>query len=253
MKKIPIAVQLYSVRNELMKDMPGTLKKVAEMGYKGVEFYGAFFWPAEEVKAALDAAGLVGVSWHIGYDVVAPNMIYATIAYCKAIGMKALAVPGLPASMTENPEAWRETAKKFNEAAKTLASHGIRLGYHNHDAEFKPFENGECAWDIFMSNTDKVVFGQMDNGNAMSGGADIMATLKRYPGRAYTCHLKPYSLKDGFATMIGEDDVPWGAWFEEIDRQNATAWYIVEYECAEKYSELEGVRLCLRAIEKYLG
>lgn len=252
MKHIPVAVQLYSVHKELQKDMPGTLKKMAEIGYTGVEFYGAFFWSAEEVKAALDAAGLTCVGWHISYDAVAPNMIYATIAYCKALGMKTVAVPGLPKEMTESAEAWLDTAKKFEAAAETLARHGIALGYHNHNSEFAPFENGECAWDIFMSNTTKV-FGQLDNGNAMSGGADVMAFLKRYPGRAHTCHLKPYSLKDGYATMIGEDDIPWGAWFEEIDRQNATEWYIVEYECEEKYDEIEGVRRCLRAVEKYLG
>lgn len=252
MKRIPIAVQLYSVHKELEKDMPGTLKKMAEIGYEGVEFYGAFFWSAEEVKAALEAAGLTCVGWHVGYEAISPAMIYATISYCKAIGMKTLAVPALPENMTESPEAWRETAEKFEKAAAILAEHGVALGYHNHDAEFIPFENGECAWDIFMSGTRKV-FGQIDNGNAMSGGADVMTYLKRYPGRAYTCHLKPYSVENGYATMIGEDDIPWGAWFEEIDRQGATQWYIVEYECEKKYDEIEGVRRCLRAVEKYLG
>lgn len=253
MKRIPIAVQLFSVRDELKKDMPGTLQKMAEIGYQGVEFFGKFSWPAEQVKAALDAAGLTCVGWHIGYDAIAPASIYATIAYCKAIGAKTLAVPGLPSAMTESAAAWRETAKKFSEVAEILSANGIRLGYHNHDAEFKPLETGECAWDIFMSSTTDAVFGQLDNGNAMSGGADALALLKKYPGRAYTCHLKPYSKENGFATMIGEDDVPWGAWFEEIDRQGTTAWYIVEYECEKMYSQVEGVRRCLRAVEKYLG
>lgn len=253
MKRIPMAVQLYSVRRNLMRDMPGTLKKMAAIGYKGVEFFGGFSWPAEEVRAALDAAGLVCVGWHIPYDAITPAMIYATIAYCKVVGMKTLVVPGLPKEMTETPEAWRETALRFETAAKTLAAHGIFLGYHNHGMEFVPYENGEIGWDIFLSNTSRAVFGQLDNGNAMSGGADVMEVLKRFPGRAHTCHLKPYSLTDGYATMIGEDDIPWGAWFEEIDRQDATKWYIVEYECEEKFDEIEGVRRCLRAVEQYLG
>ena len=250
MAKLKLGVQLYSVRHYVEKDMPGTLKKMAQIGYEGVEFYGGFFWPADEVKKAADDAGLAVTGWHVPFTAIDKPQIYATIEYAKKIGMKTICVPGLPAEMTCSADAWRETAKKFSEAAAILAKAGITLGYHNHSAEFKAIDGDDCAWDVFMKNTCPCVMGQIDNGNALSGGGDALAMLKKYPGRAVTWHIKPYSLKDGFATMIGEDSIDWKATFDEIIAQNATQWNIVEYECAEKYDEIEGVRLCCERIRE---
>lgn len=248
--KLNLAVQLYSVRDYLMKDMPGTLKKMAEIGYKGVEFFGGFFWPADEVKKAADEAGLIITGWHVPFTAIDKPQIYATIEYARIIGMKTICVPGLPAEMTCDAEAWHKTAEKFNEAAKVLKNAGITLGYHNHAAEFTPIEGEDTAWDIFMKNTCPCIMGQIDNGNALSGGGDALAMLKKYPSRAYTWHIKPYSTETRFATMIGEDSIDWKATFDEIIAQNVTSWNVVEYECAEKYDEIEGVRLCYEKIRE---
>lgn len=245
MKKIPLALGLYSVRTELGNDWKATLKAVSDMGYVGVEFYGPMRYDVSELKAALDEYGLRLVGWHIGFD----DINESTVAYNRALGNNRLVVPGLPAEFTCSADAWRETAKKFCDAADYLAKEGFELGYHNHDTEFSPLD-GEIPWDIFAQGTKGKVFLQIDNGNALKGGADTLSLMRKYPGRMKTVHFKPYSINAGYATMIGEDDIPWQDTFDELDRQGATEWYIIEYECEEHYTQLGGAKACIDALKK---
>jgi sugar phosphate isomerase/epimerase len=244
MKKIPLALGLYSVRTELKNDWKACLKAVKEMGYEGVEFFGPMSYPVDELKAEFEKLALPLVGWHIGFA----DITEKTVQYNRALGNNRLVVPGLPAEMTASADAWRETAKKFCEAADYLKSEGFLLGYHNHSAEFKPLD-GEIPWDIFAPGTEGKVFLQVDNGNAMAGGADTVALFEKYPNRGVTVHFKPYSKKDGFATMVGEDDIPWKETFAVLDKQGVTAWYVVEYE-DEKYEQYEGAKLAHDALRK---
>jgi sugar phosphate isomerase/epimerase len=244
MKKVPLALGLYSVRTELKNDWKKCLETVKEMGYEGVEFFGPMSYPVDELKAELEKLNLPLVGWHIGFADVNEK----TVQYNRALGNNRLVVPGLPAEMTASADAWRETAKKFSEAADYLKGEGFLLGYHNHSTEFKQL-NGEIPWDIFAPATQGKIFLQVDNGNAMAGGADTVALFEKYPGRGVTVHLKPYSKKDGFATMIGQDDIPWEKTFEVLDKQNVTEWYVVEYE-DEKYGQYEGAKLTHDALRK---
>ena len=88
---------------------------------------------------------------------------------------------------------------------------------------------------------------QLDTGNARHGGADILAILRKYPGRAKTVHLKPYSATEGFRPAIGDDDTPWEEVFHLCETTGGTEWYIVEYE-SDAYPPLEAVRRCLEGL-----
>ena len=245
MKKLPLALGLFTVRTELRNDWKATLKAVAAMGYDGVEFFGPMSYDVEELKAELAANNLKLVGWHIGFT----DINETTVAYNRALGNNRLVVPGLPKEMTCSAAAWKETAKKFCEAADYLKKEGFVLGYHNHASEFQPVD-GEIPWEIFAKGTEGKVFLQIDNGNALSGGRDPLELLKQDPKRCITIHFKPYSKKNGFDTMIGEDDVPWAETFAELDKQNVTEWYITEYECEEHYTQLEGAKACIDALRK---
>lgn len=245
MKQLPLALGLYTVRAELSADWKNTLARVAEYGYDGVEFFGPMRYDINELKAELEKNKLKLVGWHIGFADINPE----TVKYNKALGNNTLVVPGLPKEFTCSADAWRNTAKKFCDAAEYLASEGFRLGYHNHASEFVPLD-GEIPYDIFAQGTAGNVFLQLDNGNAMEGGADTIELLKKYPARGYTVHLKPYSEKTGFDTMIGADDVPWLETFELLDEQGVTEWYIVEYECEEHYTQFEGAKACIEELKK---
>jgi len=253
MARIPIALELYSVRRELEKDVKGTIKAVAEMGYEGVEFAGARKHDAGELRAILDECGLVCCGWHTPFDLVQDDTLEETIAFNKTLGNPNVIVPGIPENLRRSRADWLKQAEFFNELAKKLADHNMRTGYHNHNVEFKELD-GQKPWDTFFSNTDKDVIMQLDFGNALSGGGDCVAILNRYPGRAITVHVKPYTValgredrRAGFRPIIGEDDIPWEEVFGLCETIGGTQWYIVEYE-SDAYPPLEAVKRCLDAL-----
>ncbi|MCL2832632.1 MAG: TIM barrel protein [Treponema sp.] len=250
MSKPKIAVQLYSVRHDLAKDLPGTLQAVRDMGYEGAEFFGGYIRPDVLVKA-LKKAKLKIVGWHTPFANIMPNLIEATIAYNKLIGNNSVVVPSLPAEYTANRASWLKAASVLQTAAKRLAEDGMYTGYHNHHTEFSKVE-GDMPWDIIAGATDKSVVLQMDTGNCMKGKGDPLALMRKYPGRGRTIHLKPFSKSKEFATMIGSDDTDWQAVKKIGEGEGSAAgseWYIVEYECESLYKPLEGVKLCLKALK----
>ena len=248
---IKFAVGLYSVRDELTKDLWGTLRKVKSLGYDGVEFYGDFAHTAQEIKAVLDDTGLVCVGWHTPWHNVASDRIMGTITYNKIIGNKEIVIPGLPDEMTNNKAALLNTAKAFNEVAEKLADYGMCLAYHNHGVEFTNIE-GDLMIHYLFDNTCKVGL-QLDNGNALTAGpdTDIYDPLTRYPNRVRTIHHKPYSHKNGYATMFGEADdvIDWGRMFKLCREHHNVDWHIVEYEC-DLYGQIEGIEKSILALKK---
>ncbi|HOT90083.1 MAG TPA: sugar phosphate isomerase/epimerase [Anaerolineae bacterium] len=245
MTHIPIALQLYSVRHDCEKDLPGTLQAIAEMGYEGVDFAGYYGYDAATLRAMLDDLGLKVAGCHTGIQTLLGDEFAKTVEFNHVLGNKFLIVPWLPESYRNSHDAWHKTADLFNEIAAKLKPEGMYTGYHNHHIEFTLLE-GELPWDIFFSNTVPEVVMQIDLGNAMHGGADPVAFLKRYPGRARTIHLKAYSATNDKA-LIGEDDVNWAEVFHICEADPVTEWYIVEQE-SYAYSPLECVDRCLQAL-----
>lgn len=247
-KRIPVGVQLYSVRDECAKDLPGTIQKVAKMGYEGVEFAGYYGRDSKTLRKLLDDAGLLCCGTHTQIDTLLGDELPKTIEFNKTIGNKFLIVPGLPEKYRSSRKAWQESAKLFNELSDKVKSHGMQVGYHNHSIEFKPLD-GELPWDTFFGNTKKEVVMQLDTGNAMAGGGDPMVFLKRYPGRATTIHLKPFSKAKPNA-IIGDDELPWEKIFEFCETIGGTQWYIVEYE-SDAYPPLVSIEKCLEAMRRW--
>ena len=248
MPKPRLAVQLYSVRHELAKDLPGTLKAVRDMGYEGVEFFGAYIRPDLIIKN-LEVTGLKITGWHTPVANIMPGLIEAAIAYNKLIGNNSLVVPALPAEYTATKAGWLKAAEILQTAGRRLGEAGMYTGYHNHHTEFTPVE-GEIPWDIIAGATDKNVALQIDTGNCMHGGGDPLALMHKYPGRSRTIHLKPFSKAKEFAAMIGQDDTDWQAVKKISEGEGATEWCIVEYECETAYEPLEGVKLCIKALKE---
>lgn len=254
MSRIPIAVQLYSVREEAAANLPGVLSAIAEMGYEGVEFAGYYGYSAQDLRKLLDDTGLKVAGAHVGIDTLLGDDFEKSVEFHQTIGNSYPIVPGLPGQYTESRDAWLRTAQIFNEIADKLAPYGMQTGYHNHHTEFTPLD-GEEPWDTFFGNTKESVIMQLDTGNAMHGGADPVPYLKRYPGRAITVHLKPYSpsLKTeddphgGFRPCIGEDESPWRDILNLCESIGGTKWYIVEYE-SDKYQPMDAIKRCLDAL-----
>ena len=253
----PIALQLFSVRQEFSADMPGTLAAVAQMGYNGVEFAGPPQHSAAALNAELEKLGLACSGWHVPLNLVQDDALDDTIAFHHALGNDKLIIPGIPEELRQSRDDWLKLAEFTNRLAARLAAEGMRTGYHNHFHEFAPLD-GETPWDTFFGNTDPSVIMQFDTGNAIFGGADAVNVIRSYPGRAVTVHLKPFTkrLHDGadhnyphaaFDPIIGEDDTDWPAVFEACESVGGTQWYIVEYE-SDAYPSLEAVERCLTAL-----
>ena len=243
MARIPVSVQLYSVRDDAKKDLAGVLKAIAKMGYDGVEFAGFYGHDAKSVKAMLDEYGLRAAGAHVGLSSLMGDELQQTIEYHAIIGNRFLIVPGLDHAFTTSRAGWLKAAKHLNDIAKHLAPHGMATGYHNHWIEFKELD-GELPWDTLFGNTDPSVIMQFDTGNALLGGADAGPFLQRYPGRAHTVHLKEHSHTNDKA-LLGEGDVPWQYILGLCESIGATEWYVVEQE-SYAYAPMECIDRCLQ-------
>ena len=194
MTKIPIGLQLYSVRDEAAKDLPGVLAAVAKMGYAGVEFAGYYGHAPQDIRKMLDDNGLKCFGTHTHIDLLSSEKFDSTVETHKALGTDFIIVPSLPGHYTDSKDAWRRAAAAMNEIAAKLKPLGLQTGYHNHHTEFLPMD-GELPWDIFFGNTTSDVIMQFDTGNAKHGNADAGPFLRKYPGRALTVHLKDFRRK----------------------------------------------------------
>ena len=250
MAKIPVALQLYSVREDCARDLPGTLEAVANMGYDGVEFAGYYGRSADELRKMLDNLGLRVAGTHIRINTLLGDELKQTIEFNRILGNRFLIVPSLPENMRSSKAVWLETARLMNDMAEKVKPEGMRVGYHNHAIEFQPIE-GDLPWDIFFRATVPDVVMQLDTGNAMHGGVSpdgILEILKHYPGRAVTVHLKEFSSTNKQA-LIGEGEMKWKEFFSLCETIGGTEWYIVEQE-SYAFPPLECVRRCIKNLRE---
>ena len=189
--KLPVAVQLYSVRDEMERDVYGTLRKMKEFGYDGVEFAGLFGEAPEKLKAFCAEIGLVPISAHVPYDDMLADPAGVLGDYA-ALGCKYVAVPYLTEEHRPGTAGFAATVagiRKIAEAAKTL---GIQLLYHNHDFEFVKID-GHYALDVlYASIPADLLQTEFDTCWVKVAGEDPVAYLKKYAGRSPVVHLKDF-------------------------------------------------------------
>lgn len=243
MARIPIGLQLYSIREDFKQDALGTLKAVSAMGYEGVEFFGGSFggYSARELRQVLGDLGLRCCGAHTPLSALLGDALAPTAEYAAALGNPYLVVPSMPEERRSSLAAWREAALLFAGIAAQLKPFGLRLGFHNHTVELQPVD-GKMPFDVFFSATGPDVFVQTDLGHAVHAGADPLRCLSDYPGRATTVHITEYST-DGSA-LIGDRWPHWPEVFRLCETTGKTEWYIVEQE-SYPYPPQESVRRCL--------
>lgn len=238
----PIGVQLYSVRHELEEDFEGTIARLAEIGFEGVEFANYFDHSAEELRTILDEHGLACCGTHIYLDDLLGDTFEETVAFSETLENKYFIVRWIPEEKRSSRKAFMQTIEEFNRVAERLAPRGMQVGYHNHDYIFETFE-GDLMWDLLAENTRDDVILQLDTGHAAGIGQDPVELLRRHPGRTTTLHAKPYSSMEEEA-VIGEDELHWTQIIEMAEEVGGTEWHILEYE-VEGVSALKALNECL--------
>lgn len=247
--KIPVGLELYSVRDSLQKDPEGTIRAVAKMGYQDVEFYAPYFeWSeaqAKHMRKLLDDLGLRCYSTHNDEDFFSAQKIDKARDLNKILGAKYLVQAW--SDPKTGLDAWRQVADNLNAASEKLQSSGLNVGYHNHDAEWKPVE-GKRPIEIIASNTKPSVMLQLDVGTCLEAGADPVAWIKANPGRIRSIHCKDWSPDPnvGYKTLFGEGKADWKGIFHAAENGGGVEFYLIEQE-GSRYPELETARRCLEA------
>jgi sugar phosphate isomerase/epimerase len=252
-KSVPIGLELYSVREELKKDLPGTLQGVAKMGYECVEFFAPYYeWTpdyAKQVRQQLDALGIKCYSTHNGMPSFTPDGLGKAIELNKILGTRyiVLAHPGRVATIDE----WKHVADTLNQANETMKSSGLHAGYHNHDLEWKPVD-GQKPIEILARNTDKSIMLQLDVGTCVETGNDPVAWIESNPGRIRSLHLKDWSPAKGYRVLFGEGVAPWKKIFAAAESTGGVEYYLIEQE-GSAYPEMETADRCLVAYHDLHG
>jgi sugar phosphate isomerase/epimerase len=203
-----IGIQLYTVRRAAAADLAGTLARLAAIGFKEVELAGYYNHSAAEFRDLLKQNGLAAPSGHIAIDLIENDPV-KTFADAHTVGHEWITVPSLPRGKRETEDDWKRVAAQFNGAARKAKDAGFRFAFHNHN-DIVRTQNGILPVEILMRETDPaLVFYQMDIYWAVSGGADPLALLARYPGRFKMFHVKdgkpPYS--DASQTDLGQGTI----------------------------------------------
>ncbi len=202
---LPIAVQLYSVRNEAKENLCEALKKVKEMGYDGVEFAGLHGHTPAEVKGMCEELGLVPVSAHVPIADMRADANAVFAAYAE-IGAKYVAIPSLPEDVRPGNPGFADVLKEIPEIGRVAREHGITLLYHNHDFEFVRVD-GEYGLDLlYREVSEEFLQTELDTCWVKVGGEDPAAYVRKYAGRAPVVHLKDFfgEKSENMYELIGE-------------------------------------------------
>jgi sugar phosphate isomerase/epimerase len=247
-KKLPIGVQLYSVRNDFPKDMPGVLAGIKKIGFQGVEFAGYFGKSAGDLRKMLDDNGLKACGTHLpgGLADVQGDRLERTVEFNKTIGNDKLVVASMSARTIDD---WTRRADEFSAAAEKLKPSNMRLGYHNHVAEFKKTD-GQTPEFVFFDKASPDVFVQLDIGHCAHGGGDPAAVIKKYGDRLLSVHIKDWVPATG-GDIVGEGIVPWPEVLAACAQAKALQWYNIEEE-SNKFPGLGGIEKDFTNLTKLL-
>ena len=206
-----LGVQLYSFRNEMKKDLEGTLKMVKGMGLTTVETSVFNGKNAAETRQILDKAGLKAVSMGVGFDDLAkPEKWDTMVMNAHTLGVKFIMCPWIPHNGTEfTIEDVKKAAAVFNASGKALKKKGLQLIYHPHGYEFRPYLENTLLFDYLVNNTNrKYVNFEMDIYWIKNPGQDPVAWLRKYPKRWKAMHVKDQK-KGVPGNQNGQSDVEW--------------------------------------------
>ncbi|MFM8392519.1 MAG: sugar phosphate isomerase/epimerase family protein, partial [Acidobacteriota bacterium] len=209
-RRVPVGIELYSVRDQMDKDLFATVRAVAKMGYEVVEFYGPYYsWTpeyAKQVRKLIDDLGIRCHSTHNGSNVFTPESLPKAIELNQILGSKYVIMAS--AGRVSGADGWKGVAERLTMAAEKLAPSKMKTGFHNHKTEFLTTD-GVMPMEILAANTPANVTLQLDVGTCVEAGKDPVAWIKANKGRITSIHCKEWGSKMGYQALLGEGEAPW--------------------------------------------
>ncbi|WP_439489976.1 sugar phosphate isomerase/epimerase family protein [Algoriphagus sp.] len=226
-------LQLYSVKEEMAKDAAGTMRKLAGFGYKQFEGFDG----GKGILWGMSPAECNDLMREIGVDFISSHAnvfkdLDTQAEQAAEVGMKYLICPYIGAQ--KSVDEWKKVADRFNDAGKTLKSHGLKFAYHNHDYTFKMLD-GQLPQDILMENTDpELVDFELDMYWAFVAGYDPVEYVSRFPGRYKLCHIKDAEAEGGGnahdrGVLLGTGEMPYADIIKN-SKKYGMEYFVVEQE-----------------------
>ena len=241
MSKLPIALQMYTVRDDAERDYAGTVRQVAAIGYAGVELAGRGGLSVRELRDVLNETGLRVCGSHIGIDQLENNMAQV-ISENLELGNSRVVIPYLAEDRRQGVDGYKKTAGTLNNLGETLRTQGLTLCYHNHAFEFEPLEGGSFGLDVLLDNTDPMlVKAEVDTYWALVGGQNPVAFIQKHKGRIPLLHIKDRDKTDGSFAEVGTGDLPLDALIAAAP-EVGVEWLIVEQDSCKR-PPLESVKI----------
>ena len=268
--KAMVGLQLYSVRDDMMKDPKGSLAELAKMGYVYVEhanyvnekFYG---FPAPEFRKILDGLGLKMISGHTvmgkqHWDEAKKDFSDSwkkTVEDAAVLGQKWVISPSMDETMRKTYDDFKRYMDIFNKCGELCNKSGMKFGYHNHDFEFSEKLNDQKLFDIIMTSIDpKLVALQLDMGNLYNGGAIALDVMNQYPGRFEIMHVKDEipatkGTEKYVSTILGKGIVNTEKVVDLGKNKGGTKCYIIEQESYQDITPMDSVKEDLAVMKKW--
>lgn len=248
--KTRLAVQLFSIHGILWKEPEKCFTALKAAGYDGVEFakYGGH--SAHDLNRLLSGTGMTGVGTHVNGDLfLVGDELKRTLDFCAEAGILSVTTPH---AKRDSADAYRRFGAEMGKAAEAAAAYGIKVGIHTTYHHFEEVYGGVTAWDHIFSDTSPLLQQQVDTSNTFHTGTDVVALLRKYPGRHFSVHLKE-NVPSATATLgeppsDGGPLVPWDAVLAQI-AEESVPWGIVEAESIP--DSLEPLIASRRFLEKY--
>lgn len=269
--KLPIAVQVYSVGADANRDFEGTMKKIKEMGYDGVELCGFYGRSPEELRRILDGVGLKAISNHVP---LLDGDVDQILDGCAAIGCEYAVIPYLTEELRPLQPGFEEVMTKLPAIGEACKKRGLTLLYHNHDFEFVKMENGQYGLDYMYANIPAdLLQTELDTCWVNVGGEDPAAYVRKYAGRCPIVHLKDFYMKGKkpkkMYDLIGQEDTsgeeipdrstfdfrPVGMGLQDIPsiieaaEESGAKWLVVEQDRSSDRTPMEAIEASIRYLQ----
>lgn len=252
MKEMKLGLQLHAVREGFAEDPLGTLRRVAAMGYEGVECN--IFAMNREIQVyeeALAETGLACFGCLASWNDLQPEALEKTMRYLKALKTQTLVIGNVDFQKLQSEADYPQKAvEHMKKVADVMRQEGIATGYHSHDGDFQHLVEGKPFYEWVFQQMPEDFLMVLDTGNIQGGGADPLEMIRKFPGRTSTAHIKGYSQAKGYVTPVWESELDWEAFFPLLLEEGGAQIIDVEFGMRGDYEPFERAELSLKWLKE---